>query len=95
MIFPYTKSLQRFKPTAPETAYLLVYRHVDFKVKFIELNPVTYQLLQLIQQNKLTGEQALMQLAADIQHPDAQAVIQFGAEILADLASQGAIIGSY
>lgn len=92
--YPVHKISARFKPTAPEAAYLLVYRRADFAVKFIELNPMTYRLLQLIQQNKLTGEQALTQLAADIQHADTHAIIQFGAEILADLAKQDAIIGS-
>lgn len=92
--FPVHKISARYKPTTPETAYLLVYRRADFEVKFIELNPMTYQLLQLTLQNKLTGEQALTQLATDIQHPDTNAVIQFGAEILKDLAAQDAIIGS-
>jgi hypothetical protein len=92
--FPVHKISARNKPTAPEASYLLVYRRADFDVKFIELNPMTYQLLQLIQQNKMTGKQALTQLAADIQHPDTNAVIQFGAEIFADLAKQQAIIGS-
>jgi hypothetical protein len=92
--YPVHKISARFKPTTPESAYLLVYRRADFEVKFIELNPITYQLLQLIQQNKLTGEQALTQLATDIQHPDTNAVIQFGGEILAELARQQAIIGS-
>ena len=66
----------------------------EFKVKFIELNPTTYQLLRLIQENNMTGKQALVRLAKDIKHPDTDAVIQFGVEILSDLANQGAIIGS-
>jgi uncharacterized protein len=63
-------------------------------VKFIELNPVTFQLLKLIEENNMTGKQALMRLAEDLRHPDADAVIQFGLEILQDLANQQAIIGS-
>ena len=55
---------------------------------------MTFQLLQLIKENNMTGEQALMCLAQAMQHPNTDAVIQFGAEILSDLTNQQAIIGS-
>ena len=55
---------------------------------------MTFELLRLIDENSMTGEQALVQLAEAINHPDTDAIIQFGEEILADLASQQAIIGS-
>ena len=77
-----------------EKTYLLVFRNSEFKVKFIELNSTTYQLLRLIQENNMTGKQALVRLAEDIKHPDTDAVVQFGAEILSDLANQQAIVGS-
>ena len=53
-----------------------------------------FQLLQLIEKNEMTGEQVLMGLAEAMQHPNVDAVIAFGAEILSDLANQQAIIGS-
>ena len=81
-------------PKTTEKTYLLVFRNARFEVKFIELNPTTFQLLQLLEKNDMTGEQALMRLAASIQHPNVDAVIAFGAEILSDLADQQAIIGS-
>ncbi len=84
----------KFKPKQPEKTYLLVFRNSEFKVKFIELNPTTYQLLRLIEENNMTGKQALVRLTEDIKHPDANAVIQFGLEILEDLAKQQAIVGS-
>jgi uncharacterized protein len=84
----------RHKPKMAEKTYLLVFRNPDNKVKFIELNPVTFQLLKLIDENNMIGKQALMRLAEGIQHPDANAVMQFGLEILQDLANQLAIIGS-
>ena len=82
------------QPKTIEKTYLLVFRNSEFEVKFIELNSTTYQLLRLIQENNMTGKQALVRLAEDIKHPDTDAVIQFGAEILSDLANQQAIIGS-
>lgn len=82
-------------PRTAEKTYFLVFRNAKFEVKFIELNPTTFQLLQLIEKNEMTGEQALMRLAESLQHPNVDAVIAFGAEILSDLASQQAIIGSH
>ena len=84
----------RHKPKTSAKTYLLVFRNLDNKVKFIELNPITFQLLSLIEENNMTGKQALMRLAEELKHPDANAIIQFGLEILHDLANQQAIIGS-
>jgi hypothetical protein len=81
-------------PKTKEKTFLLVFRNAKNAVKFIELNPMTYQLLKLIDENGMAGEQALVSLAEHIKHPETDAIIQFGAEILADLANQGAIIGS-
>ena len=88
------KISKRYQPKITQQSYLLVFRNSDYKVKFIELNPVTFQLLNLIEENNMTGKQALMGLAKDIKYSDIDAVIQFGAEILLDLASQQAIVGS-
>jgi uncharacterized protein len=88
------KISKRKLPKTTEKTYLLVFRNAAFDVKFIELNPTTYQLLRLIQENNMTGKQALVRLAEDIKHPDTDAVILFGVEILRDLTNQDAIIGS-
>lgn len=92
--FPVHKISARFKPKGVEKTYLLVFRNNHFEVKFIELNPVTYQLLHLIHSEKITGKQALTSLANNIRHADTDAIIQFGMGILADLVAQQAIIGS-
>ncbi len=88
------KISKRNQPKITEQTYLLAFRNSEFKVKFIEVNSTTYQLLRLLKENNMTGKQALVRLAEDIKHPDTDAVIQFGAEILRDLANQDAIIGS-
>jgi uncharacterized protein len=92
--FAVHKISRRKLPKISEKTYFLVFRNVDFEVKFIELNPITFQLLKLIDQKNMTGELALTALAQAIQHPNAEAMIQFGVEILADLAKQQAIVGS-
>ena len=55
---------------------------------------MTFNLLNLIDTENLTGKQALTRLAEEINHPDTDAIIAFGAGILNDLAEQQAIIGS-
>ena len=92
--YPVHKISAKFKPKSAEKTYLLVFRNAAFKVNFIELNPVTFQLLTLIDENKMAGEQALVRLAEQLNHPNKEAVITFGLEILQDLAKQQAIIGS-
>lgn len=94
--YPVHKISKRFKPTAVEKTYLLVFRNTNFEVKFIALNPVTFNLLSLIwlsltQSQPLTGRLALTTLANQLQHPDLDLFMRFGAEILDDLGKQQAI----
>ena len=55
-------------------------------------------LLQIIEKNKLSGEQALMRLAEQVNNDgvkiELEVILKFGAEILQDLANQHAIVGS-
>lgn len=91
--YPVHKISKKFKPTQPEATFLLVFRDITNRVQFIELNAVTFRLLQLLGPNKLTGKQALTQLTNEIKHPDLDAVIEFGTDILLGLKEQGAIVG--
>lgn len=84
------------KPTesSAQPVHLLVFRDKEDNVRFVELNPVTAQLLQTLQVGTLTCRQALDQIATELKHPDPQAVIAFGLGVLAELKQQGAILGS-
>jgi uncharacterized protein len=88
----------RHKPKTTEKTQLLVFRNTNFEVKFIALNPLTFMLLQIIEENSMTGEQALMRLAEQVNNDGVkikpEVILKFGAEILQDLANQHAIIGS-
>jgi len=83
----------RNKPRQKESTQLLVYRDADDNVKFVELNAVTFRLIALLQQEAITGEQALTLLANELKHLQPESIIQFGLEILNDLKKQGIIIG--
>ncbi len=92
--YPVHKISAKFKPKSTEKTYLFVFRNRDNQVKFIALNPMTYILLNVLAQNELTGEQALVRLAEGMLHPNNNAVLEFGLDILQDLAAQEALIGS-
>lgn len=91
--YPVQKISAKFKPEQTDDTHLLVYRNQDFEVNFIELNPMTYVLLELTKQG-LTGKQALTSLAEQIQHPEPEVIIEFGHGVLQDLMMQGAVLGS-
>lgn len=85
----------RQKPKQPQSTQLLVFLNPDDEVKFIEINAVTYRLISLLQHEPLTGTQALMLLADELQHPAPERIIAFGLSILEDLRRQGVIIGTH
>lgn len=85
----------RFKPKQPleQLVNLLVFRDTGDDVRFIELNPVTARLLGILQAEPITGRQALEKLAAEMAHPDPEAIVQFGLTILDNLKAEGVILG--
>ena len=85
----------RHKPKQQESTQLLVFRNADDNVRFIELNAVTYRLISLLQNEKISGKQALTLLAKELQHPQPESIIEFGLSILEDLRNQGVIIGTH
>jgi len=83
----------RKKPSQPAPTQLLVYRNTEHQVKFVEINAVTYQLITLMQSQRLTGAQALKILAQQLGYPDVETIMQYGLSILHDLKTQEIIIG--
>ncbi|MES2499289.1 MAG: putative DNA-binding domain-containing protein [Pseudomonadota bacterium] len=92
--YPVHKISPRFKPASIEKTYLFVFRNTSLDVKFIVLNPITFELLSLIQAQQLTGKMSLTRLATALQHPDIHLFMHFGTEILNDLRKQEAILFS-
>jgi uncharacterized protein len=91
--YPVQKISANFKPEQTEGTHLLVFRNAAFEVNFVELNPMTYVLLNLAKEG-ITGKQALTSLAEQIQHPEPKVIIEFGHGVLQDLIEQQAIVGS-
>jgi hypothetical protein len=90
--FPVHRIGPGFRPEeAAEPTFLVAYRDRDESVGFIELNPATARLLELVRQNtEDSGADLLAQLADELaMERDALAV--FGAEQLNQFALQGVI----
>lgn len=83
----------RYKPMEKVITQLLVYRSEDYSIKFIEINDITYRLIEILKQERLRCEQALTLLAHEINQAQPESIIQFGLEILEDLRNQGGILG--
>ena len=93
--YPVNKISPDFIPlTPPEQAtFLIVYRNHEDEVNFLEITPLTYRLLEIIQTegNGLT-QTCLAQIATESRHPNPDIIINGGLQILKDLC-QKKIIG--
>ena len=81
-------------PTEPseQPTCLVVYRDREDSVKFLEINPATYRLLQILDEERaMPAADCLARVAAEIGYKDSRALAGFGAEILRALAGRGII----
>lgn len=96
--YPVHRIAPDFLPTESETAptYLALYRDRDDSVGFLELNAVTAALLEDIENNtaQLSGEALLRQLAAKINYPDADALVEHGAAALREMRQLDILAGT-
>ncbi len=94
--YPVHEISPEYLPEQPgdQPTYLVVYRNSNNDVHFLDINPVTAQLLQLISdESNLTSKQMLTNIAEQLKHPNPDVVIQGGLQILHDLKTRDVIIG--
>lgn len=79
-----------FQPQQPNDTpvFLLVYRNKEDKVTFMELNPVSARLIDLLNEGK-TGLDAATNIAQELQHSDPQIVIEGAKALLNDWLQRG------
>ena len=78
----------------PQPTYLVVYRQANDDLGFMELNPVTARLLELIQNNSsATGRELLLKLADEISYPDPEALVEHGAAALQEMRAAEILLG--
>ncbi len=95
--FPVHKMSPEFLPDVPpaQASYLVVYRNRNDEVKFMEINPVTARLLHLLQDDDcMSGQLAIEQITAEMQHPNPDIVMQGGLAALQELQQSGIILGA-
>ena len=93
--YPVHKISPDFLPeTAPEQAtFLIVYRNRDDEVNFIEITPITYRLLEIIQEQEgILTTDCLKQVAEESKHPNPDMIMAGGLQILKGLAEKTVIV---
>lgn len=89
--FPVQLISPEYLPLAPpeQPTCLIAYRDQDDEVKFVEINSMTYRLLEIIQEHgRIITEACLNQVAQEFHHPNHDAIITGGLQILKDLAKK-------
>jgi len=81
-------------PTESEPTFLIVFRDRKDNVEFIELNQVTASLLNRVQLGEQSTREILTGIARELNHPDADRIIEFGIALLEDLHKRGVILGT-
>ena len=83
------------KQPADSPTFIIVYRNQNDEIGFLEINPVTARLLQLLTENPTrSGRSVLEQIAKEINHVDPEVVVQGGLTILQDLQARDIILGT-
>ena len=96
--FPVHRIGPDFIPDEPpsQQTFLTVYRDRDFDVQFMEINAITWLLLERLREpERQSARQVLEQLAADFPSLTIEQVVGGGEQTLQELVSRGIIIGSH
>ena len=84
-------------PTTPpaEATFLLVQRDASNRVRFNQLSPLTFRLLQRISESPdLSGQQQLQALATEAQATDVDTFVAAGREMLNQLRADDVLLGT-
>lgn len=85
-----------FQPQTPPDAatFVLVRRDATHDIRFAEISPLVYRLLEILQTSADTGRQSLEQLAQEAGITDIPPFIEQGAAMLQRMREEGTILGS-
>lgn len=95
--YPVQKIKPDFQPLTPgeQPTFLLVYRDQQDKVGFMEVNPMTARLIELIATNQhSTGQEILTTLAREIPSMREQVILHGGHTTLAQLKEKDIVLGT-
>lgn len=93
--YPVHRIGPQYQPAAGqiEPTSLIVYRTRALQIGFMETNPITLRLLDIIESQQCSGRQAIVKLAEEINHPEPDSLVEFGAEIISQLYNKDIISG--
>lgn len=86
-----------YRPDAPgnDPTHLVVYRGLDDEVGFLQINPVTARLMELLAvDGHSTGRSLLTRIAEELGHPAPETVVSAGSDILEQLRDRHVILGT-
>lgn len=92
--FPVQRIAPSFLPLAPpkEPVCLIVHRNLEDQVRFIEITPATFSLLQLVQERSgLNAEFYLNRMVMNLQPPNPELIRKGGLQTLTELAEKNII----
>lgn len=94
--YPVHRISAQMQPQAPgeQPTYLIVYRDRLDAVGFMEANAVTARLMVLMEDEPASGRAQLLRIAAEMQHPEPEQIVRFGAPMLADLRARDILLGT-
>jgi len=95
--FPVHRISPKFKPTAQqkEETHFAILRNRNDAVKFVLINAVSKRFLEILQAEPLSGKQALLQIARELNHPNPEVVLAGGLEMMQTLQQSEVILGAY
>lgn len=82
--------------TTPDTpTFIIAFRDRGNRFGFIDLNSASARAVELLLRNEgSSGSEVMHAIAEELQHPDPDAVVTAGREILARLAARDALLGT-
>jgi len=96
--FPVHRISATFQPREPgeQPTFLVVYRRADDELGFMELNPVSARLLELITDNgpHRAGRELVTMLGEEIGYPDRDALLGHGAAAMQEMRAAGILLGT-
>ena len=94
--YPVHRIAEDFVPEDPgdSPTFIVIFRKSNDELGFLELNPITARLLELIETNKeKSGRELLLSLADEIAYPDKDALVEHGAQVMEEMLASEILIG--
>ena len=95
--YPVHRISPDFLPTEPgdTPTFLAICRKANDDMDFMELNPVTARLLEMIEGNETdNGRELLLKLAREINYADAGTLVEHGAQAMRQMRDAEILIGT-